>query len=152
MGEAGLATTAAAPEAEIVRDMLRRGLPAVPVLVGLAALGWGWPGALSAGFAVALVMVNFALTAVVLSVTGRRSVTVLMAGVLAGYAARMGLVVIALAVVRHMWWTELVPLGITLVVTHLGLLFWEMRHISASLAFPGVKPSARSARQEVSTS
>lgn len=152
MGEALTAGTlpapAVAPEAEIVRDMLRRGLPAVPVLVALAAIGWGWHGAWSAAFAVALVTVNFALTAVVLTVTGRRSVTVLMAGVLAGYAVRMGLVVVALAVVRHMWWTELVPLGITIVVTHLGLLFWEMRHISASLAFPGIKPTARPARQE----
>ena len=26
-------------------------------------------------------------------------------------------------------------------MTHLGLLFSEMRHVSASLAFPGVKPT-----------
>ena len=33
-------------------------------------------------------------------------------------------------------------------ITHLGLLFWEMRYISASLAFPGLKPiSARLARR-----
>lgn len=148
MGQAFLSPPAAdsAPEAEIIRDMLRRGLPALPVLVALAALGWGWAGALSATFAIALVVVNFALTAVVLSVTGRISPTVLMAGVLGGYVVRMGLVVLALVVVRHLWWTELTPLGITLVVTHLGLLFWEMRHISASLAFPGVKPTARPAR------
>ena len=30
--------------------------------------------------------------------------------------------------------------GVTLVVAHLGLLFWETRYVSASLAFPGLKP------------
>jgi hypothetical protein len=28
----------------------------------------------------------------------------------------------------------------TIVITHVGLLFWEMRYISLSLAFPGLKP------------
>ena len=34
----------------------------------------------------------------------------------------------------------LVALGVTLIVTHLGMLVWEVGHVSASLAFPGVKP------------
>ena len=36
----------------------------------------------------------------------------------------------------------LVALGLTLIVTHLGLLLWELRYVSASLAFPGLKPGA----------
>ena len=27
-----------------------------------------------------------------------------------------------------------------LIVTHLGLLFWELRYVSGSMAFPGLKP------------
>ncbi|HMJ77417.1 MAG TPA: ATP synthase subunit I [Iamia sp.] len=134
---------APAPEAEVISDMLRRGAPALPVLAGLAGLGWGWDGAASAGVAIGLVVVNFVLTAVILSVSGRHSVTGLMAGTLVGYLVRMVLVVAVLFVVKDWSWIELTPLGITLVVTHLGLLFSEMRHVSASLAFPGVKPSAR---------
>ncbi|HEX7133657.1 MAG TPA: ATP synthase subunit I [Iamia sp.] len=133
---------APAPEAEVISDMLRRGAPVLPVLVGLAGLGWGWDGVASAGVAVGLVVVNFVLTAVILSVSGRRSVTALMAGTLVGYAVRMGLVLGVLFLVKDRSWIELVPLGITLVVTHLGLLFSEMRHVSVSLAFPGVKPTA----------
>lgn len=34
----------------------------------------------------------------------------------------------------------LVPFGVTIVVAHLGLLFWETKYISASLAFPALKP------------
>jgi len=43
-------------------------------------------------------------------------------------------------VVREQSWVELVPMCLTLVVLHVGLLFWEMRYISLSLAFPGLKP------------
>ena len=46
----------------------------------------------------------------------------------------------AVMLVRNMWWVELVPLGVTLIVAHLVLLFWEMRYISGTLAFPGLKP------------
>jgi hypothetical protein len=37
-------------------------------------------------------------------------------------------------------WIELVPLGLTIVVTHLGLLVWETRYVSTTLAFPGLLP------------
>jgi len=33
-----------------------------------------------------------------------------------------------------------VPLALTIGVTHLGLLIWETRYVSASLAYPGLKP------------
>jgi hypothetical protein len=52
----------------------------------------------------------------------------------------MALVVTALALVKGQPWVATAPLAITIVVTHLGLLFWETRHVSASLAYPGLKP------------
>ena len=33
-----------------------------------------------------------------------------------------------------------VPLGITIIVSHLGLLIWETRYVSLSLAYPGIGP------------
>jgi len=33
-----------------------------------------------------------------------------------------------------------VSLGATIIVTHLGLLFWEMKYVAISLAHPGLKP------------
>ena len=35
------------------------------------------------------------------------------------------------------------PLGITLVASYLGLLFWELRYVSISLAHPGLKPTPK---------
>ena len=52
----------------------------------------------------------------------------------------MAIIAAAVYFVRNESWVELVPLCLTLVVLHVGLLFWEMRYISLSLAFPGLKP------------
>jgi uncharacterized membrane protein len=57
-----------------------------------------------------------------------------------GFILRLGAIVAAVLAVRHMSWVAPVPLGATLIVAHLGLLFWEARYVSASLAFPGLKP------------
>jgi hypothetical protein len=65
----------------------------------------------------------------------------LMGVALFGFLFRLGLLAAAVLVVKDQWWVELVPLGLTLVVTHLGLLIWEARHVSASLAFPGLRPA-----------
>jgi hypothetical protein len=63
-----------------------------------------------------------------------------MAAALFGYLLRLGLLFGAVVLVRDAGWVELVPLGLTLIVTHLGLLAWEARSVSASLAFPALKP------------
>ena len=46
-------------------------------------------------------------------------------------------------VVREAAWVNLVALGLTLIIAHVGLLFWEMRFISGSLANPGLKPATK---------
>ena len=71
----------------------------------------------------------------------------MMGAVLFGYLLRLGLIFLALWLVKDAPWVELVPLGITLIVTHLGLLFWELRYVSATLAFPGLKPAPLTAPQ-----
>jgi hypothetical protein len=129
-----------AVEQEIALDMIRRGLPAVPVLLVLAAIPWGVHGALSAAFAVAIVLVNFALAAALLAWTARISLALMMGAALGGYLLRLILISAAVLLVKDLSWVELWPLGLTLIVTHLGLLLWETRYVSASLAFPGLKP------------
>lgn len=129
-----------APERVIAADLLRRAVPVAPVVVGLSALGWGTRGALSALFAVALVLVNLALSAASLAWAAKVSPAVLMGTALGGFLVRMALVVVAVSAVRSASWVAPVPLGLTVIVTHLGLLVWESRHVSASLAFPALKP------------
>ena len=131
-----------AVEREIASDMVRRALPVAPVLIVLAAIPWGVDGALSAAFAIAVVVVNFLVAAWVLAAASRISYGLLMGAALFGYLVRIALIGLAVWAVKDMSWVEPLPLGLTLIVTHLGLLLWELRYVSASLAFPGLKPGA----------
>ncbi len=131
-----------AVEAQVVADMARRALPAFPVLILVAGLIWGVDGAVSAAFAVALAVLNLVLSAVLLGRAARISLALLMAAALGGFLLRLVLLTAVVWAVADQPWVELVPLGLTLIVTHLGMLIWETRHVSASLAFPGLKPTA----------
>jgi hypothetical protein len=130
-----------AVEAEVAADMARRALPAVPVVVLLTGLVWGVDGALSAAFAVVLVLANLALSAALLGWAARISLALLMGAALGGFALRLALLAGVVWAVKDQSWVDIVPLGLTLAVTHLGLLIWETKHVSASLAFPGLKPT-----------
>ena len=133
-----------APEREVARDMIRRSaMFGVPLLVG-GALGWGGTGALSVGLALALVLVNFALGAAAIGWGARMGPSMMMAAAMGGYVVRLGIVTAAVLPVRHHDWFELLPFAVALLVTHLGLLIVEARRVSASLAFPGLKPSLSS--------
>ena len=130
-----------APERDIARDLVKRGLPMVPVLMLVMALPWGVDGALSAAFAAAVVLVNFLMAAAVLTWAARISLAFLMGAALFGYLLRLAVVFAAVMLVKDAPWVELWPLGLSLIITHLGLLFWETRYVSASLAFPGLRPT-----------
>ena len=129
-----------APEGVIVRDMLRKLAIAGPLLVVVFGLIWGIDGALSTAYGLAIVVVNFALAAAFMAYAARISLGLMMFAALFGYLIRLGLILLAILLVRDASWVELVPLGVTIIVAHLGLLFWEMKYISASLAFPALKP------------
>ncbi|MEQ8717094.1 MAG: ATP synthase subunit I [Acidimicrobiales bacterium] len=128
------------PVLEVGRDMLRRGAMAAPVVVGLGALIWGTDGATSVAYAIAIVLGNFALSAYLLATAARISVAMLMGAAMFGFLIRMGILFVAVFAVKDAGWIDLVPLGIALVVAHLGLLVWELRYVSATLAYPGLKP------------
>lgn len=128
-------------EREIAFDMVKRGVWFAPAILVLATLIWGAQGASSAAVAIALVGVNLVLAALGLSWAAKVSLTAIMAMSLGGFAVRMGLVCAVLLSVRDASWINLTALGVTVLVTHLGLLFWELRYVSASLAFPGIKPA-----------
>jgi hypothetical protein len=134
--------TGPAPERQIAGDMARRALPLAPVVVLLAALPWGVDGALSAAFAIVVVVANFLLAAWMLAAASRIGYGLLMAAAMLGYLVRIALIGLAVWAVKDAAWVEPLPLGLTLIVTHLGLLLWELRYVSASLAFPGLKPGA----------
>lgn len=133
-----------APEGVIARDLIKRAAIVGPVLVLVFGLVWGLDGALSTLYGLAIVVANFALAAAILAFAGRISPGFLMGAALFGYLIRLSLIFLAIWLVRDASWIELVPLGITIIATHLGLLLWEMRYVSLSLAHPALKPTAAS--------
>lgn len=130
-----------APERQVSLDMVRRGLVAAPLLIAVCGALAGVDGALSSAYGIGLVIVNLVMSAALITVTARISLALMMGAVLFGYLIRLGLIFIAVLLVRDASWVSLPALGLTIIVTHLGLLFWELRYVSASLAFPGLKPT-----------
>ena len=131
-----------APETMIARDMVKRAVIAGPLLILVFGLIWGANGALSTAYGLAIVVANFVLAAAMLAYAGRISAGLMMFAALFGYLIRLTLIFLAIWLVREASWVELLPLGITIIVTHLGLLLWEMKHISLSLAYPALKPTS----------
>ena len=130
-----------APEVDVSKDMVRRGLMAAPLLVAVCAVIWGGDGALSALYGIAVVLVNFSLAAGIVATTARISLGLMMGAVLVGYLVRLGLIFLAVLLVRDAGWISLAALGATIIVTHLGLLLWELKYVAISLAHPGLKPA-----------
>lgn len=132
-----------AVEREVAFDLVRRGAMALPVVMLVGFLGWGTSGLASAAFAGGLVLANFWISAVLLSWAARISLGFLMGMSLSSFVLRVGAISAAVWAVKDQAWVEPVPLGLTLIVAHLGLLLWETRYISASMAFPGLKPAPK---------
>lgn len=130
-----------APEGVIARDIAKRALMVAPVFLLVSGLIWGLDGAFSAGYGLVIVVCNFLLAAALLTWSANISAGLMMGAALFGYLIRLALIFLAVWLVRDAAWVVLLPLGLTIIVAHLGLLFWEMKFVSASLAFPALKPT-----------
>ena len=130
------------PEHEISRDILSPRPADRPAAHRACAARSGVSTACSAhSYGVAIVLVNFVVSAALITYTARISLGLMMGATLFGYLLRLGLILVAVLLVRDAGWISLPALGLTIIVTHLGLLIWELRYVSASLAFPGLKPT-----------
>jgi len=129
-----------APEVAVSKDMIKRGLLVAPLLVAVCAVIWGADGAWSSMYGIAIVLANFALAAAMIAGAARISIGLMMGATLFGYLIRLGLIFLAVLLVRDASWISFPALGSTIIVTHLGLLFWEMKFVALSLAHPGLKP------------
>jgi hypothetical protein len=137
-----------APEVDVSKDIGKRGLVAAPVIIAVCGVIWGGPGAWSAAYGVAIVLANFLLAAVIIAATARISLGLLMGGVLFGYLFRLGLIFLAVWLVKDAGWLSRPALGATIIVTHLGLLVWELKYVALSLAYPALKPTVSQTRDQ----
>jgi ATP synthase I chain len=127
-------------EKRIALDLARHGLLVAPAVVVAAGLFGGVDGAASAALGLGVCVLNFFAAALSLEWGARRSGNALMAVALGGFLFRMLSIVLVIVVARALFgWVDVLVLGLTLFVAHLGLLFWELRSVSFSLAAPGLR-------------
>jgi hypothetical protein len=131
------------PETEIARDLAKRALYVMPVMLLVAFAIWRLDGVITVAFAMALVVFNFLFAAFANARAARISAAALGAVAMFGFLVRLSIVFVAFWLTRDASWMKVVPFGLTVVITHVGLLFWEMKYISASLAYPGLKPAVK---------
>ncbi len=140
MAEPVAEAASSSPIPEIARDLARRSIIGLPVGLLVGLVYGGWNGALSVSFGIGIVVVNFLLSAYMLSWAVQISYSLVTSVALGGFFMRMLIIGAAVLLVKDAAWVNLVLLGITIVITHLGLLMWEMRFVSSSMAHPGLKP------------
>ena len=130
-----------APEVAVSSDMIKRGLLVAPLLIAVCGVIWGLDGVWSSAYGIAIVLANFALAAGSIAMAARISLGLMMAATLFGYLVRLALIFLAVWLVKDAAWISFPALGSTIIITHLGLLFWEMKYVALSLAHPGLKPT-----------
>ncbi|MFN8037037.1 MAG: ATP synthase subunit I [Acidimicrobiia bacterium] len=135
-------TPAAGPavEGDIARDLAKRALLVAPAVVLALGVVRGPSGALGVALAFAFVVANFLLAAALLTWAARISLTALTAAAMGGFFLRLVLITAAGYGVKQWSAVDFPVFCITLIAAHLGLLFWEMRYVSLTLAAPGLKP------------
>jgi len=128
-----------AVERDIGFDLARRSALVAPVVLLAAYLWRGVDGLAGAAVALALVACNFLAGALSLAWAAKRGPVVLGAVAVGGFLVRMLVVVGVIVLVEP--YVDLACLAIVLLVTHVGLLIWESRSMSISLAAPGLRPA-----------
>ena len=133
-----------APERTVAIDMVKRSVIFAVPLTAAGGLGWGWSGVASVALALGLILFNFMLGAEIITRSARLGGSAMMAAVLCGYPVRLGIITApVMLILQHDWDRfELIPFAGSLLMTHIGLLALETRYVSASAAFPGLKPGA----------
>ena len=127
-------------ESRIARDLARHALWIAPVCVIGAGVIWGTAGALGMLLAFVVVLANFLVTAAMLGWAARISPTMIMAVALGGFLVWLFFIFGTGLLVEQTDAIDLNVYVVSVLVLHLGLLAWETRSISFSLASPGLKP------------
>src|SRR4029077_13039112 len=128
-------------ERDIARDLARRAVIAAPFAVAFGALVQGWAGAVGVALGLAVVVFNYLVAGVAQSwAASKDSPGFFGATALVSLIFRFVVVIVALSLLRDRPFIDYATFGITLVVSHVGLLAWEAKSVHLTLAFPGLKP------------
>lgn len=129
-----------AHESRIADHLARHALLVSPVVVLACGIFFGIDGAISAAIGLALVALNFLVSARLISWASERSLALLQGMVLGGFVVRLFALTLIVLGLEQFSFINLPVLVLTIAITHIGLLIWETRYVSLTLAAPGLKP------------
>jgi hypothetical protein len=127
-------------ERDIAVDLAKKAAIVTPIIVIGLGVWRGPDAALGAFLALALIVGNFFASAAILGWTAKHAPHALAGVAMLSFLGRLLVITIIGAGIKQLDIVDFPVFGITLVVSYLALLFWEMRSISLSLAYPGLKP------------
>jgi hypothetical protein len=119
-----------AVEKVIALHTVTRSIYVAPVMILIFALVGGWRGAWSSALGIVVVVANFVLAGVILSISARISLQAYHAAALFGFLLRLGLFVGAVALIALMVDVDRVAFGVSAVVSYLALLVLEAVAVS----------------------
>jgi hypothetical protein len=128
-------------EREVALDIVKRGLLIAPIVIAFCGIIRGWSGAASAAIGLGIVLLNFLAAAALMTRAAKSGPTAIGATALGGYIVRLAVVFVALLVLRNVSWIDMPVLGFTIVGAQMGLLTWEAKYVSLTLAAPGLRPA-----------
>ena len=132
-------------ESEIARDLAKHAVYVAPIAIVAGLVAARGAGVLGALLALGVIAANFLLSAAMLGKAARISAGALTGAALGGFVVRLGLITVVGVGVKQLDAVHFPTFCVVLVVSHLGLLFLELRHVSFSLAHPGLKPQKEKA-------
>ncbi|OFW65737.1 MAG: hypothetical protein A2Z12_09535 [Actinobacteria bacterium RBG_16_68_21] len=112
-------------EATLARHIVRRAAVVGPLLVGGAWVLRGSDGAVAAAIGVAVVVGNFLLSGIALSMAARISLTLYHAAALVGFLLRLVLITVVMLGVARLFDIDRVAFGVAVIVSYLVLLTLE---------------------------
>jgi hypothetical protein len=127
-------------ESRIAHDLARHALYVAPLAIIGVGLWRGVPAGAAVALAFALVVANFIAAAWVLGWVARTTPDLLMGAAMMSFLIRLVLLSVIGVLIKEADIVDWPVFCVSLVASYLGLLFWEMRSISLSLASPGLKP------------
>jgi hypothetical protein len=127
-------------ESQIARDVARRALLVTPVVALGVGLWRGPDAALAVIAAVALVVANLLASAALLGWAARVHPGAMQAVALGSFLGRIIVITVIGVGVKALDVVDWPVFCIALVVSYFGLLIWELRYVSTSMASPGLKP------------
>ncbi|MBM3693658.1 MAG: hypothetical protein FJW77_10300 [Actinobacteria bacterium] len=127
-------------ESTIAHDLARKAVIVAPVLLVGIGVWRGLDAVLGALVALVIVVVNFLVAARVLGWTARVAPHALTGVALMSFLVRLGIITAVGAGIKALDVVDWPVFCFTLVGSYFLLLFWELRSVSLTLAYPGLKP------------